>query len=351
MYIVKKIWSSDITELTSKHANLEQELVNSVTHIAYKIPISLLEYLLENKVYIGQLIERWPNKEISLLTYDNDRTRLYSLTQNNFEENKSASELKKLRQYDLSFLLTKDPINCSIKAPNGSHFVTPSGKHTKVFIRAGDAINSYNSMDRISFWLQEWITSSTAGVISDIPALLSVISHTFNLKKISLPFTCLKENPANSTFKEMESTKSILKKFSNRISNHGNVLIITSLSASGETEQSIKEAAIESGITNNIENISIFSLPNSHKRVNSLCTLDEEFKWFSTKTTCEYCEDNTQNIIHEINSQTLFPSLGKESPVRLKKVNIQSKDKNGIQEFYRAYGNINGIFKVHYSES
>ena len=216
MYIIKKIWSSDITELISKHASLDKQEISLSDNIVYKVKSELIIKLNDDKSNLNQLKIRWPTKTVYLLTFSNDFFQLYIVEDEKLTEvTNEKKSLSQIRNHDLNQLIIGRTSDCAIKAPYGGHFVTPSGKHTKIFIRIGDAINSFNSMDRISFWLQEVITNDISGIVVDTPSLLSVVVHTLNLKGKTIPFTCLRESAVGSGLSN--KSDSILRKFSTRV--------------------------------------------------------------------------------------------------------------------------------------
>ncbi len=348
MFTIKKIWSSDITELIDKHANLDREEIGGSDIIVYKVSIRLVGNLKKNPSNNIQLVQRWPGRAVYLIYFNDGIYDLVEVTRDNLVNRKDNKKLvNDIRNYDLEQLIVKRSKYCAIQAPYGGHFVTPSGKHTKTFIRIADAITSYNSMDRISFWLQEYIKEDLSGIVVDTPSLLSVVVHTFNLLGKSVPFTCINENTFGDDIEN--KANSILRKFSTRISNEGKILLIISMSVSGETTESVIQALKGAGIRNTVESFSIFALKDSP--VASQCKLSINLKWYESKQDCKLCESPINRRLYEIDRKTFFPKLATQKTVVLKVKHAKNIERdNGLEKFYKKYGSQPEIFRFHYSD-
>lgn len=348
MYTIKKIWSSDVTELISKHASLDREEISGSENIVYKVQPNLIDKLNQTPSNLKQLKIRWNTKKVFLLTFAVDSFKLYLVEEKKLIEYTGNQKiLDEIRNYDLNQLITNKSSDCTLKAPQGGHFVTPSGKHTKIFVRIGDAINSFNSMDRISFWLQGIINDDVSGIVIDSPSLLSVVAHVFNLNGKNIPFTCLSESVVGSRLSN--KADSILKKFSTRVGDKGKILILISMSVSGTTEEAIIKRVKTAGIKNDVFPVSIFSLKDLC--IEKICALDFDFIWYSSQEECAYCKNTIENKIYEIDGKTFFPKLSEQKTVFLKKSHVIKTDcKNGIDSFYQKYGKFPGVLRFHYSD-
>jgi len=347
MFIIKKIWSSDITELVSKHSDLGREEVSGCDFIVYKVGKDIIDHLNGDPPTCEQLVKRWPSRKVVFIAYMDIGHVLFSVGDRGMVEIKEPGLIKKIRNYDLDAVLHRKGVDCSIKAPNGGHFVTPSGKHTRVFLRIGDVVNSFNSMDRISYWLQDYIDDEVVGIISDTSSLLSVVVHSLYLKNKNLPFTCLRHTVVGAD--PNNGLDSVLKKFSNRIPDSGKILIVLSLSMSGESEKAIKDALSTSGVKNETASISIFA----DERLDSDCMsiLKTKIDWYGSRRECDYCNDPATGKIYPIDGGTFFPKIATQNKTTLRVKHFKHVNKHGITEFYKRYGAHPEVFRFHYSDS
>lgn len=356
MYIIKKIWSDDVTELTNKHTSLDQEQIFSSSYLVYKISSGLHDVLINDKSHLTQIRQRYPNQKVLFLKYTGGKVECLEISADNRLTTFTDIEISEIRKHDLKGLVENNSY-CTISAPQDGHFVTPSGRHATHFVRGADALNSFNALDRISFWLREVVDENCAGVIVDVAPLMSVTLHSSQLNGINVPFTCLKKNIVGQN--NIVDAKAILSKFKTRIKPTGNLVILLSLSVSGTTMESIEKCCKDIGFQNNIKTLNIFSFPNSSGTSSSLCELSNELTWHSDETNCLFCISEHRKKKYPIDPNTLYPTVSTPNPIKLSikhldKLDIsitkQEKQIHGVREFYRAYGKVEGLFKYHYTD-
>lgn len=356
MYIIKKIWSDDVTELTSKHTSLDKEQVFSASYLIYKISCGLFDVLVSEKSHLTQIRQRYPNQKVLFLKYIGSKVGCYEISADNRLTIFTDIALSEIRKYDLKGLVENNEY-CTISAPLDGHFITPSGRHATHFVRGADALNSFNALDRISFWLREVIDENCSGVIVDVAPLMSVTLHCSQLNGINIPFTCLKKNIVGQN--NTVDARSILSKFKTRINPNGNLVILLSLSVSGTTMESIERCCNEVGFKNNIKTLNIFSFPNSSGKSSSLCELSSELTWHSDEKNCLYCSSESRKRKYPIDPNTFYPKISTPATIKLStrhlgKLDIstttQVKTISGAREFYKEYGKIQGLFKFHHTD-
>jgi len=356
LYIIKKIWSEDITELTSKHTSLDKQLVFSSSFIIYKISHKLLNILKIEKSHLTQIRERYPNQKVLFLTYVYGKIKCLEISPTNTLSENSEIDISEIRKNDLKGLVENNSY-CTITAPQDGHFITPSGRHSTHFIRGADTLNSFNALDRVSFWLREVVDENCAGVIVDVAPLMSVTIHASQMNNIIIPFTCLKKNIVGQN--NINDAKIILSKFKTRVKPGGNLVILLSLSVSGETMSSIEKCCKEIGFRNHIKTVNIFSFPNSSENSASLCELSRELTWYSDASDCELCQGEQRKNKYPIDPNTFLPKASRPNTIKLlirhlKKLDValtkHDKPMPGAREFYRAYGHVEGLFKYHHTD-
>jgi len=288
-FLIKKVNTSSAHEFESIVSRIDQDELRASEILVFKIRYSLMHELEENDHARKTITSRIKNKNTLLILYCNDicNHKMYWLESQLIRREKSNSILEKVRNADLNHVINNTHGSCMIEAPKNYHFILPSKQHSKQFLRVADAIQSFNSLDRITYWLMP-ILGKAKGVLIDNWSLSSVILHALGKLKIALPFDCL---DSLSHSKTPESNYKKIAKLTNEVESEGKIVIVISVSNSGTLESNIRQHFKKLGIPNEIEVISIYKFSNSPKENISLCTLTDTISSdFYDSQNCPHCQ-------------------------------------------------------------
>src|SRR5690606_11295790 len=118
---------------------------------------------------------------------------IYLVKSDNCLEINDEELLGKIRQADFIDVLERSDGECFHIADEGLHYQTPSGMHTKAFLRLADAVHSFGRMDRISYWMLTSINHADA-VLFDNWSLASLVLHSQSVLCKSVKFDCLHQH-------------------------------------------------------------------------------------------------------------------------------------------------------------
>lgn len=344
--LIKKIWNSELNELTDRLKRIKSSDRNNAKYFVFKIPNSLSILIKDDSRARSEIIGRTSGKNVYLLKYDQERNEyiLEIVLEDGVQTVDSNNLLSEIKQFDLSEVVEQTQGDCIIDAPANAHFVTPSGKHALRFLRLTDAIYSFNALDRISYWLQPYVRDASAVVI-DTWSLSSVILMTQQLLGITIPFDCFHQHVSCDKEKAVET----LNKLGRRIEGSGPVVALVGISSSGSFFRHLPELMHMSSIANQLTTISIFAFHETPADVNCMARLEIDVKWYE-EGSCEYCASEDRRVKYEIDSKYYYPRKHNEEVVRFTKYLLLESDKrtrSDASRFVHTYGTHRGVLLVH----
>ncbi|MGZ4969817.1 MAG: hypothetical protein ACXV8O_13555 [Methylobacter sp.] len=344
--IIKKIWNSDITELTDRLKRIKSSQRSNAKYFVFKCEYILSKNIANDIRAKNEILDRAQGKSVYLLRYDilSNGYILEIITKNGIDTVNDELFLEEIRSYDLREVVERTNGDCFIEAPKNIHFVTPSGKHTTRFLRLTDAIYSYNALDRISFWLQPYLAQSSA-VIIDTWSLSSIILRTQQLLGLDIPFDCFHEHiKCNETL-----ALSTLNKLSRRVIDSKPILFLVGISSSGEFFKALPNLIDRSNVDNKFNILSIYGFNNIPNNVDVLSRLNVDMVWFD-KDNCQYCKNDERKTTYQIDSKYYYPRKYEEVSVRFSKYLLMDEDKitqSNASVFIHKYGKHEGVLVAH----
>lgn len=341
--IIKKIWTNSTGEIDTKLKNIPTRDLVSAPYVVLKTTRLARHKLYKDRMFLAQMIHRTSGKPVYFLNYDRElhTHRLHKLKGEEIYEEQNATIIDEIRTQDLREIVNRTP-SPFLEAPIGHHFVTPSGKHTKVFLRVADMIQSYNALDRISFWLLPHLATAAA-VIVDTWNLASIVLHAQKRLGRNTPFNCFREHITS----DEEGGLKMLRQLSEHIPKEGPVISLVGISSSGHFVNQVKRLTERADIDNPLKSVSIYRFRNTSVDGTSLSTLGVDIEYYDNRESCVYCKE--KEIAYPIDSQLYYPRAYMEKEIMLpaKCLETSERKESSAKQFFGKYGGATGAFKVH----
>jgi hypothetical protein len=343
--IIKKIWTSDPTELTDRLKRIKPVYLGSANSFVFKINKEILSDIESDNRIRVEIIKRAQGKPVYLIRYGQKKSifLVYQIKTDGVKIITNKDLIQSIQEYDLNEVINQTNGECIFDAPENIHFITPSGKHTTRFLRLSDALYSYNALDRLSFWLQPYIAKSSVVVI-DTWSLSSIVLKTQQLLNIDIPFDCFNEHIIANDVLALK----ILNKLTRRLTSDKPILFIIGISSSGAFSKMLPALLKESNIENSFNILSLYTFKNAPENVDTLAHLNIEVEWYEEED-CPLCESNGRNTTYQIDSKYYFPRKFEEKAVRFSKTLLENDDKkqSNASKFIHKYGGHKGVLAVH----
>jgi hypothetical protein len=341
--IIKKIGTDRVIDLIGKLKSLKSSAINASAFIVFKVSCELNEHLIHDQRDCEQVFIRSNGKSFYTLIFDQSdgRYKFYKIENNRGVLNESRELQVLVCQRDLTEVLQQSKGGCIHNPPKNTHFKTPSGLHTKSFLRLADAIHSYNALDRISYWLQSSMINADA-VLADNWSLSPIVLQGQIILNRILPFDCL----SNHIDYDLEEAKKLIKNLINKIKPGAKILVVVSVNASGNFSSKLLNLCRDLHQGYQFESVSIYQLPNVIALpIETLCLIRNDAIEFFSESDCPYCKAG--EITHLIDSRYYYPRIDEENKIKLKSKYIEAKNSNFIRTSLDQLGAIEGVFSVH----
>lgn len=345
--IIKKIWTPHVADLIDRLKRIDSGAQISAPYFVFKVSDKLRAHLAKDENSRSQVVSRYPDKTVYILEYDKAiaKHKIHVVQQGKLKVSADEKLLKDIREFDLLEVIYRTSGDCIIDAPDGTHFITPSEKHTKRFLRLADALHSYDALDRISYWLQAEM-NGVAGIVIDTWSLASIIlgSQLLLGEGGRAPFDCFRRHIKND---EVEAEK-VLSKLANRMVGDGPLLCLVSVSSSGSFFNAFENLVKNSAIRNPTKVLSLYKLRDTPQKIEALATLDFPLDWFN-EPDCTYCAGG-ETTIYQIDPKFYYPRQHQEEPIKFSKSLLQDdskKKKSRASRFIHGYGKLPGVLRVH----
>ena len=169
---------------------------NGVEFIVFKVDADIINHLEGDSKDRDQVVNRvGEGVDVYLLSLDTDfaEYKIYKVTRNACLCVNDDNLRNRIRHADFMDVLEQSGGECFHIAEEGTHYHTPSGMHTKAFLRLADAVHSFGRLDRISYWLLSKINKAEA-VLIDNWSLSSIVLHSQNTLNKKIKFDCLHQH-------------------------------------------------------------------------------------------------------------------------------------------------------------
>ena len=290
------------------------KITSDVESIVFKVDKTIQEHLETDLRDREQILIRANGVDVYLLTLDENFSQ--SLFHINTELCRciNKEKLEEIRRTDFLDILERFDGEGLHIAGDGMHYQTPSGKHTKAFLRLADVVHSFGQLDRISYWLLEKLNRVEA-VLVDNWSLASIILYSQILLQKEIKFDCLHQH-LNSNKKDAFK---IVKKLLRGLKKDDHVLLFVSVNTSGEHYAALTNMCEEVRPDLKYISVSAYQMPyngtDSSHSPEILCKLDNKAMLTYTQRDCPYCK-NKDNLIY-IDEQYYYPKQNKENSILL----------------------------------
>jgi hypothetical protein len=315
--IIIKVWTSQVADLIDRLKRIDSAEHLSVPYFVFKIDEQLKQNLSNDAISRRQIVQRYPNKKTYLLVYDRPTAKhnVYLVQEGDMPPVADEQMVSSIRQFDLVELITGSNRDCLIHAPPGSHFVTPSRKHTTKFLRLADALHSLGALDSLSYWLQAEMKGAAAVIIDTWSLASVVLASQLSLGADGVvPFDCFERHIRN----DEEEAEQVVSRLASKISKEGPLLCLVSVSSSGSFFEILERIVRKSNITNPIRMLSIYKFRDTAQEIESLATLDFDLEWYD-ESNCVYCSGGENAKTYEIDPKFYYPRQHKEKVLRVRK--------------------------------
>ena len=321
---------------------------NNIEYIVFKVNKAIKEHLKRDRKDRDQILKRARGVDVFLLTLKDDFSKtLFCIKSDSCELIDDQSRIEEIRRADFLDVLERSKGECLHIAGNGVHYQTPSGKHTKAFLRLADVVHSYGRLDRISYWLLEELNKVEA-VLVDNWSLASIILYSQIQLNKKIKFDCLHQH---LNFNKADAFK-VAKELLNGLKANDSVLLFVSVNTSGRHYTSLIDMCKKDVKPDlNYTSASIYEMPYDGKAINHpdkiFCKLNDEDNPEMTtysKKNCHYCKELKEDFLY-IDERYYYPRPKNESFIKLP-VKYIGED-SPIRPHLDLVGSIDGALCVH----
>lgn len=241
---------------------------------------------------------------------------------------------EKICESDLLDLMLSDGSACVLEPSGNYHFITPALRHTDRFIRIGDLVRNRSGLDRLVFWLGSAVRGVN-GVLVDSWSISSVALRAMQRSKLDVPFDCLPEHPAQNP----EGCRAVVEELVRQMGGVGRLLVIVSISGSGQMIEQIESALVEYGAELEVEFLSLYGFTSTPDSIKCMARIEDKGNTHRDGE-CEFCKEDS--IAIPIDPSSYHLRSWRENPVR-----TIDRHFDPSKDFINAYKGEKGVFFVH----
>lgn len=319
------------------------KITSDVESIVFKVDMDIKKHLERDPQDRQQILIRANGVDVYLLTL-NENNFSQSLFHINTESCRciNKEKLEEIRRADFLDILERFDGEGLHTAGNGMHYQTPSGKHTKAFLRLADVVHSFGQLDRISYWLLEKLYRVKA-VLVDNWSLASIILYSQIRLKKEIRFDCLHQH-LNSN---KEDAIKIVKKLFRDLKEDDYVLLFVSVNTSGEHYAALFNMCKKVRPDLRYISASAYQMPyngkaSSHSPDEIFCKLDNKTMLTYTQQDCPYCKAEEKFLY--IDKRYYYPKQNKENLIMLP---AEPEEYSSINKHFELIRKIDKAFCVH----
>lgn len=220
-----------------------------------------------------------------------NKLRLRRIVEDGLSEMVPAGGLKKIRESDLMEMMLAEGSACVMEPGGNYHFVTPSLMHTNRFLRIGDLIRNRETLDRLVFWIDEFVAGAQ-GLLIDSWSIASLGLRAMQKCGVDIPFDCLSEHPAQDS----ETCRSVVEKLLSAMPREGKLLVLVSISGSGRLLEQIKAIADDlAPATIKVVFLCLYGFKSTPAEIECIARIDDKDGTYS-EAECKFCKDGSLPI-------------------------------------------------------
>jgi hypothetical protein len=210
--------------------------------------------------------------------------------------------LKKIFLYNSGILQSDDSF----------HFVLPSGKHSKYFIRVGNVLCHYPHISFFALWILKYLNGNSRKIYYDSSSILSILIEAINItRRLDQPYFQREFENFNSYAGVKETNFS------------DNSLIIISASNSGNLAEEIRKFNLNKNLSFVFLTLNV-EFPK-HQHIINLYGKHEALlqKQYLHEIECKYCTSNSTPVI--IAGEQFLPARSKIKQVLFREKDLSEK--------------------------
>ncbi|HYC57150.1 MAG TPA: phosphoribosyltransferase family protein [Candidatus Binatia bacterium] len=241
-----------------------------------------------------------------------------------------------LRQHELDKVITDNADACYLTSTAAYHLKAPSGSHCVRFLRVGDALRTFESLETVAFWLAE-VARQSAAILVDTPSFASPILLAERLTDTNPIVEFLPGHPSDFEAEAERTLEGLLS----QLPLDGVLTVLVSVSSTGALIDSLR-SIVEGlgGPTDRIQYVSLYAFSDADSYGRVLCRLRDAAN-NSSSDDCSLCATGNNTVI-EIDSRVYFYRDRNEQTTR-----PLSKDFEAGSLFIRRYQHVEDAFRVH----
>lgn len=348
--IIKKLWSTDASDFVQKLKRIREIELDECSSVILKVQPEFIEILSNSDPDRAQAIARIKEKPLFLLTLSdhNFEHMVYRVEKDSVPRvTADADALTSIRNEDLKQVLARSGDDAILVAPSGTHYVTPSNKHTERFIRFSDMMRSYGAIDRVSYWLAPFIDDNTY-VVADHWDLSSVILQAQLIRK-SKPVRFSSFN--HSVSRNRLEVEQLFYRIRDENQLGTKILFLVGVSSSGQFFSDLSAMVQDHPLRDDdVSYLSVYKFANTPDSVNALGELDLDISWYPADA-CELCNSGKNVRKQIIDDHFHYPRPNPPNLVTMpKKYFVQGKNDDvdtHLKNFIKEAGLIPEALCVH----
>ncbi len=341
--VIKKISGYSFQSLIARLKKIKN--TNDIEYIVFKVDKAIKRHLEEDSKDRDQILKRAQGVDVFLLiSKKNFSKALFRINTNSCEPIHDQSRIEEIRHADFLDVLQRSDGKCLHIAGNGVHYQTPSGKHTKTFLRLADVVHSFGRLERVSYWLLEELNKVDAMLV-DNWSLASIILYSQILLKKKIKFDCLHQHLNFDKEDALKVSKRLLK----NLRADDTVLLLVSVNTSGRHYTSlINMCKKEVRPDLNYISASVYEMPCNSKIIahpdKTFCKLKSSEMTAYSEQDCPYCKDAKESLLY-IDERYYYPKPKNENCIQLPAKYVRKGSR--IRPHLNLIGPIDGALCVH----
>ena len=289
-YVIHVPDGSPLTELDSRLTRISADVTRTASAIVFRVEARLRAALVgsDGAYERRNLLGRASTLPLGIVTYSDTLTthQLLSLSQDKCEAIELESSLSAVRRNGLRQLLDDATGYCYLTSTPAYHFITPSNRHTSVFLRVGDSLTSTDVLDQYAFWLLPSLCRAEL-VLVDNWSIAAIVIRTLQLLGSRAHFECFSTHPLH----DRSSAEATIDRLLAHKTGAGPIACVQSVTGSGTVTDLIFSMFRTRGVVLAPDAITtIFAFANAPVSGAVLCRLPNKLEHFPSDEDCPHCQ-------------------------------------------------------------
>jgi hypothetical protein len=280
---------SALSELDRRLIGLGADVTRNASAIVFRVDSVLREDLIGPdggaRRYLLSRAAALP--PIAFVTYSDVLTthQLWLLSQDNCVQVEIESAVSAVRRNGLRQLVDSAIGYCYLSSTPAYHFITPSNRHTSVFLRVADSLTSTEVLDQYAFWLMPYLRGAEL-VLVDNWSIAAIVIRTLQSLNSPAYFECFSNHPLHDRL----SAEATIDRLLAHRTGAGKIACVLSVTGSGTVTDLFLDLFRARGVTLAGDAVvSIFAFANAPVSGTVLCRLNVELEHFPSGE-CPHCE-------------------------------------------------------------